>query len=252
MFVSIIMPAFNAESYIEESILSVIKQTWQNWELLIIDDCSQDHTIDIIKNYIAIDKRISLLSNTSNLGVAESRNKGVQEAHGEWIAFLDSDDLWAPDKLMHQINLIQCQNTFFVFTGSAFIDDAGHKNSYILHVPSRISYKELLKQNLISCSSVLLHRNLLLSHPMKPGSIHEDFVTWLTILRDTGITAYGINQPLLLYRIHANSKSSQKWKAAVMNWNVYRNIGLNFVSCCYYQMHYAFRNILKYSNILKK
>lgn len=252
MFVSIIMPAFNAGKYIEESIVSVMKQTWQNWELLIIDDCSKDHTADVVKKYIAVDKRISLLSSTSNQGVAASRNRGVQEAHGEWIAFLDSDDLWAPDKLTLQLNLINSQKALFVFTGSAFIDGAGYESTFILHVPNRISYRELLKQNLISCSSVLIYRELLLSHPMKTGNIHEDFVAWLTILRDMDIIAYGIDQPLLIYRFHTNSKSGKKWKAAIMNWNAYRKIGLNYCSCCYYQTNYVFRNLLKYINIFKK
>lgn len=252
MLISIIMPAYNAERYIEESIKSVLAQTWKTWELLIVDDCSTDKTQLIVNRCAAEDKRILLLSNPRNLGVAGTRNRGVQEAHGDWIAFLDSDDLWTPDKLTLQVDLIKKTNALFTFTGSSFIDENGMGLSYILLVPSEISYKELLKQNLISCSSVLISKPLLLSHPMSAGNIHEDFAAWLTILRDMDISAYGVNKPALIYRIHSSSKSAQKWKAAIMNWNVYRKIGLNFGACCYYQICYIFRNLKKYFNILHK
>ena len=246
------MPAYNAVEYIEDSIKSVINQTWSEWELIIINDCSSDNTKAVIEKYTHNDPRITLLTNPTNQGVAYSRNRGVQEANGNWIAFLDSDDLWIPDKLMLQMELINDKHACFSFTGSAFINENGQKCSYTLHVPMQISYKELLKQNLISCSSVLISKSLLLSHPMKPGNVHEDFVTWLSILRDMNIYAYGLDIPALIYRIHSSSKSAHKWRAARMNWNVYRQIGLNTGLCCYYQLCYAFRSIKKYSHIYKK
>lgn len=249
MLISIIMPAYNAEKYIDESIMSVINQTWKNWELLIIDDCSTDSTKKIINKYTSLDTRIRLLSNTNNQGVSYTRNKGIQESHGNWVAFLDSDDLWTPDKLSMQVDLINKTNALFTFTGSAFIDENGMALKYTLSVPDQIGYEELLKQNLISCSSVLISKPLLLSHPMIEGNIHEDFFTWLTILRDENINAYGVSSPALIYRIHSSSKSAKKWKAAIMNWKVYRKIGLSLVMCCYYQSHYIFRNVKKYSNI---
>lgn len=252
MLVSVIMPAYNAENYIGASIDSVINQTWQEWELLIVDDCSTDRTRSIINNYINKDSRIRLLENSQNMGVAKTRNKGVMASKGDWIAFLDSDDLWSTDKLELQIELINTQNALFTFTGSCFINECGQALSYVLVVPEKIHYRELLKQNLISCSSVLISKPLLLSHPMEGGNIHEDFATWLSILRDLKISAFGINRPLLIYRIHSNSKSAQKWKAAIMNWNVYRRIGLNLFACCYYETYYIIRNIKKYFNILKK
>ena len=251
MLISIIMPAYNAEKYIEESIYSVIKQTWSNWELLVIDDCSTDNTKAIVNKYTSKDNRILLLSNPCNQGVANSRNKGVLASHGDWIAFLDSDDLWTPDKLSLQVELITKKNALFIFTGSSFINEFGEALSYVLTVPGQIGYKELLKQNLISCSSVLISKKLLLPYPMTGGNIHEDFVTWLLILRVMNMKAFGINKPALIYRIHSNSKSGHKWKAAIMNWNVYRKIGLNPFACCYYQLCYIFRNVKKYFNIYK-
>lgn len=249
MLISIIMPAYNAEKYIEDSIKSVLNQTWSEWELIVINDCSTDNTKTIIDDYSVLDSRIFMLSNPTNQGVAYSRNRGVQASHGDWIAFLDSDDLWIPEKLTLQVELLLHQHASFTFTGSAFIDEYGNKRSFILQVPAQINYKELLKQNLISCSSVLISKSLLLSHPMKSGNVHEDFVTWLSILRDMNICAYGLNIPALVYRIHSNSKSAQKRKAAKMNWNVYRQIGLKIGPCCYYQLCYAFRSIKKYAHM---
>lgn len=248
--ISIIMPAYNSEAYISESIYSVLNQTWDNWELLVIDDASSDRTKDIIQAFQKSDSRIHYIANASNMGVAGSRTHGIHLSRGEWIAFLDSDDLWTPEKLSDQFAFAQQMNALFTFTGSAFIDREGHPLSHVLTVPLRISYKELLKQNIISCSSVLISKQLLLFHPMPDiANLHEDFACWLQILHDYNICAFGLNTPHLIYRITSNSKSGNKKKAALMTYRVYRHLGLPHHSAIYYWCHYFLRSINKYRKI---
>ena len=244
------MAAYNAEAFIEDAIKSVLDQTYDQFELIVVDDCSADHTKDIIQRYAKRDKRLRLICNATNQGVAKSRNKGVSVAEGTWIAFLDSDDLWKPEKLEKQIQLLKKKkDAALVFTGSAFIDGVGNASNFILNVPKDIDFHQLLKQNVISCSSVLVQKDLLARFQMPEGSmIHEDFATWLQILQD-GNRAYGINEPLLIYRMTASSKSGNKKKAFMMTYHVYQYIGLNRIAILYYLIQYSIRNIRKYRKI---
>lgn len=248
--VSVIMPAYNSEKYIKKAILSVCRQDYPDWELIVIDDCSTDSTADIIKELAESDSRIRYLKNSRNRGVAESRNRGVACASGEWVAFLDSDDCWRFDKLSCQINCASRSHARFIFSGSAFMDQADKKLRYSLQVPKRITFHQLLKQNVISCSSVLIKKELLEQYPMRRSEdMHEDFAVWLQILRDTGEPACGVNKPLLIYRITPGSKSNNKIKAAGMTYRVYRYIGLSPVKSAWYWMHYSIRSLKKYSSI---
>lgn len=248
--ISIIMPAYNAEKYITASIQSVQQQTWTNWELIIIDDCSSDQTPSIAATLKQQDCRIHYLRNPYNMGAAQSRNRGIQLAHGEWIAFLDSDDLWTPEKLEHQLAFALQMHSDFTFTGSSFINEESRPLSHCLEVPLHLSYQQLLKQNIISCSSVLLRKHLLQDHPMTTApNIHEDFATWLSILRDYNIPAHGLNQPYLIYRISTSSKSGNKKKAALMTYHVYRHLGLSHPKAIYFWLHYFIRSINKYRKI---
>lgn len=249
--VSVVMPAYNAAKYLKESVESVMAQTYRDWELLILDDGSSDETAQIAKELEVQDERIRYVRNPENLGVAATRNRGVSLAGGEWIAFLDSDDGWEPEKLERQLEAAKRQQSPFLFTGSAFMDTQGQRLSYLLPVPERIGFSELAKQNVISCSSVLIRKKLIEAYPMQGRRIHEDFVVWLRILRERKMEAVGVNQPLLIYRLSADSKSGNKWKAAGMNWLVYREIRLPFVLCCYYQICYAVRGLRKYAGIRK-
>lgn len=251
-FISIIMPAYNSEKYIAQSIESVLAQTWTQWELLIIDDGSFDRTAQIAGSYASSYPQIHFSQNKQNLGVARTRNAGIRQAAGPWIAFLDSDDCWAPEKLEKQIQLSRSSAADFLFTGSAFMDENSQPLSHQLSVPSRIGYRQLLKQNVISCSSVLIKKELLLPYPMKGDNLHEDFALWLQILRDRRICAAGINEPLLIYRISTSSKSGNKKKAALMTYRVYRFIGLNPAAAFYYWCWYAYLSVRKYKKIRKK
>ena len=155
--VSIIMAAYNAEKTIETAIQSVISQTYTHWELIVINDCSKDRTIDIVNQYAEKDSRIHLLNNEKNQGVSLTRKRGLEESNGAWIAVLDSDDLWVSDKLEKQLLLAQKENAKLIFTGSDFIDQNGNPIDWTLHVPDILSYRKLLKQNVVSNSSVLAH-----------------------------------------------------------------------------------------------
>lgn len=241
------MPAYNCEQFIGESINSVLNQTYQNWELIVVDDCSTDNTEKIVKEYK--DKRIKLFSNEKNMGVAYSRNKGIKLSKADYIAFLDSDDIWDTEKLKMQIETMNDEINF-TFTGSKFVNENGEKSNYILNVPLKIKKKELLKQNVISCSSVVVKKQLVLDNifPENVEEIHEDYVAWLNILNNEKF-AYGINLPLLIYRIRNNSKSANKIKSAIMNYNVYRYIGISKSEILKYMFFYICRSISKYSSI---
>lgn len=244
--VSVIMAAYNAEKTIARAIESVLVQTYGDFELLVIDDCSTDRTVEIVQ---AIpDARIRLIKNVQNSGVSYTRKHGLEVARGEWIAVLDSDDAWAPDKLEKQIKLCGERGADFVFTGSAFMNAEGEPVDWILYVPEEIGYQQLLKQNLISNSSVLVRRSLYAENYTIGDQMHEDFAMWLKILK-SGKKAYGIDEPLLIYRLSATSKSSNKAKAAVMNWNTYREVGLNVWMALYYECWYILKGILKYRHL---
>ena len=248
--VSIIMAAYNAEKTINAAIQSVIDQTYTNWELIIVDDYSSDNTSVIVAEKKASDTRIRYFRNNVNSGVSITRKKGLEEAKGDWIAVLDSDDMWTREKLEKQINLAFLREAELVFSGSAFMDNNGERIDWILHVPTTIKYKRLLKQNLVSNSSVLVKKELYSQFYVVGDEMHEDFAMWLLITK-TGRVAYGIDEPLLIYRIADNSKSSNKIKAAKMNWNTYRYVGLRRISSLYYMCWYTVNGLLKYRQIKK-
>lgn len=246
--VSIIMAAYNAEKTIETAIQSVLSQTYTNWELFVINDCSKDKTIHIVQQYAEKDSRIHLLNNEKNQGVSLTRKRGLEESNGAWIAVLDSDDLWVSDKLEKQFLLAKKENAKLIFTGSDFIDQAGNPIEWTLHVPNILKYRKLLKQNVVSNSSVLVKKELYQKFYAVNDDMHEDFAIWLGITK-AGHMAYGIDEPLLIYRIAKNSKSGNKWKAARMNWNTYRYVGLNPLSSFYYMCWYIVNGVLKYRHL---
>ncbi|MCI8888346.1 MAG: glycosyltransferase family 2 protein [Hungatella sp.] len=251
MLISVVMPAYNGEKTIGQAIDSVIGQTFKNWELIVVNDQSKDRTKDLILDYAKRDERIRYAENQENSGVSFSRNRGVAMAEGQWIAFLDSDDAWEKEKLEEQVKLIE-GGARFVFTGSAFMNEAGQRLKFCMNIPEKISFRELLKQNVISCSSVLIEKALLEKYPMAQGNIHEDYAVWLKILRDQRICAWGIDKPLLIYRVSSGSKSGNKGKAALMHWRVYRHIKLPIIPSVWYFSFYVVRNLKKYRNIWRE
>ena len=249
--ISVVMPAYNCAKTLAASVQSVLAQTFEDWELLIIDDCSPDDTLALMRQLKIQDPgRIRLFRNKTNRGVGLTRMRGVNAARGRWIAFLDSDDLWTPDKLWKQAALAAAEpDARLIFTGSSFIDADGSPLKYRLEVPARITRGDLLKQNLISCSSVMIDRELIKEHPMSHRmDMHEDFACWLRILEDIPY-ASGINEPLLIYRLQRDSKSGNKAKAAKMNWRTYRHAGLSIPEALYYMGWYTVRGLVKYRRL---
>lgn len=244
--ISIIMAAYQAENTIEQAIASVLAQTYGNFELLVINDCSRDGTREAVLRFH--DPRIRLIDNEKNLGVSCTRQRGLEEARGAWIAILDSDDMWEKEKLEKQVDLQLASRADLLFTGSAFMNAAGKRLDWQLHVPDRMTYRKLLKQNLISNSSALVRKALYERYYTLGDQMHEDFALWLKILKAGGV-ACGIDEPLLIYRLSAASKSGNKFKAAKMNWNTYRAIGLNVFSAAYYQCRYIINGLLKYRHL---
>lgn len=244
--VSIIMAAYNAERTVGNAVRSVLAQTYTNYELIVIDDCSSDTTADIVSGFG--DSRIRLIRHSRNMGVSLTRHEGATLATARLIAVLDSDDVWESDKLRLQIERMAETAADLVFTASTFMSCEGKPIPWTLHVPERISYRKLLKQNLISNSSVLVRRDLFIRYEVIDDNIHEDFACWLRMLND-GYTAVGIDLPLLHYRLSENSKSSNKWKAMAMNWRTYRAVKLGFFDAMHCMIWYIVNGLLKYHRL---
>lgn len=246
--ISIIMPAYNCERYIEEAIHSVIKQTYQSWELIVIDDGSKDRTVRIVEELSNKDDRIRFYKNEKNQGVSATRNKGISLAGGDWIAFLDSDDIWVNTKLKKQMDIAKQLAAEFLFTGSSYINENGEYYQGISEVPNKVSYKELRTHNVIPCSSVLIKKRFFKDIRMENDDMHEDYAVWLRVLR-TGVCAYGVNEPLLIYRISRNSKSGKKINTIKMTYKVFRFIGVNPVGSVYFMFRHVIGSVKKYRRI---
>ncbi len=248
--VSVILPVFNSEHFLESSVLSVLNQTFKDLELVIVNDASEDKTADICSALSEKDCRIRVITNLQNTGTLESRFKAIESAKGEWIAFIDADDLWHPEKLEKQVKIINQKNCDLVYTASAFIDINNNTYKWIMHVPTEVGYKKLLKRNVISNSSVLMRKQDFLKYsPVeeRDNDMHEDFACWLCMLR-AGLTVHGIDEPLITYRLSGKSSSGNKFKAAKLNMNTYKYIGLNVFERCFYEICYAINGMIKYSH----
>lgn len=246
--VSIIMPAYNCAKYIEESINSVLAQNYKKWELLVLDDGSKDDTLKIIEEFSQKDNRIKSLPNGKNMGVSATRNRGIELAKGDWIAFLDSDDMWEYTKLEKQLEVAEKKAAEFLFTGASYINEEGVPFKGIFEVPEMVNYKKLRNHNVISCSSVLVKKKYFDNIKMEKDEMHEDFAVWLRILR-LGIKAYGVNEPLLIYRISRNSKSGNKMKTVKMTYKVFRFVGINPIRSVYFMLRHVIASIGKYRRI---
>lgn len=246
--VSIIMPAYNAAATIACAIDSVLAQTYRQWELIVVNDASGDETAELASAYAARDSRIRVLDNARNMGVSRTRMNGMQAARGQWLALLDSDDAWQADKLEKQMRIAGEGRAQLVYTGSSYMDSLGTPRAWVFHVPEAITYRKLLKQNVIPNSSVLIRRDWYERSVRHAEDIHEDFVCWLLFLQAGGI-ACGIDEPLLVYRLSPSSKSGNKLRSARMAWRSYRLIGLPIPAAAYYMGWYAFTGIRKHRHL---
>lgn len=248
--ISVIMPAYNAGRFIEESICSVMAQTVTNWELLILDDGSSDDTLIIAKRLAQTDSRIKVLSNEYNMGVARTRNRGLDLCRGEYVALLDSDDIWYPKKLEMQLALMRETGADLSYCAYAIVNAVGDKILADYLVPSAVGFNDLLKQNVVGCSTVLLSAGIAKKYRFETDFYHEDYVLWLRLLQD-GCKLVGCTQVLVAWRYAENSRSFNKWNAAKNRWRIYRS-HLHFG--LFYSMRllaeYALLGLRKYSKKL--
>lgn len=242
MLVSIIVPCYNAEDYIVQCIQSVISQTYQNWELIIIDDASSDFSSSAVASLQKHEPRIQLTCLDKNQGVANARNIGIARAQGPIIAFLDADDYWHPQKLELQIRLLLDENLDICYSSYIKISKA---LSSVVQVPTSVNYKKLLKHNVIACSSAIMRKKALSDiRFLKIG--HEDYVFWLSLLK-RGAVAGGLNSPLMYYRADNVSLSSNKVIAAGYTWNIYRKVEkLPLLVSVYFFSNYVIRALVKF------
>ncbi|WP_283703968.1 glycosyltransferase family 2 protein [Clostridium perfringens] len=243
--ISIITASYNAERFIKNTIESVLKQTYQNWEMIIIDDCSSDNTESIVNRYVELDKRIKFYKLEKNSGAAIARNLGINKANGEFIAFLDSDDLWDENKLEKQIEFMKERKIGFSFTGYRLMKENGELLNKEIMVPEKVDYNSLLKNTIIGCLTVMIDKRIIGEFKMPELRAGQDTATWLSILR-RGNIAYGYNEILASYRLVNGSISSNKMKALKRTWNIYRNVeNLSLYKSIYCFLFYSKNAFLK-------
>lgn len=245
MAVSIIMPAYNSAEFIAESIQSVIAQTYKDWELIITDDHSSDDTVNIVKSYKAQDDRIKLIELNDNDGPAVARNKALELANHRYIAFLDSDDLWHPQKLELQLDFIRKNDYAFTFTSYQRFSRDGSTNYNVIRVPEKISYGELLKNTIIGTLTVIIDREKVGEFEMDNIRYRQDMALWCEILK-RGFYAYGLNKVLASYRVVSKYSIVKKIRGVKGVWKVYRRIEkIGTLKSMYYFIHYATNAFIK-------
>jgi len=243
--VSIIMPLYNSEKYLKEAIESVINQSYQNWELIIVDDKSTDSSLEIVKTYTKEEQRICLILLKSNSGPTQARNRAIEEAKGKYIAFLDSDDMWLPNKLQCQIEFMNTHDLMLTYAAYETMDEY---SNYINTRPclQKITYNDMLKSNHIGNLTGMYDVDFFGKVYLEEVG-HEDYVLWLHLLKKIEYTK-GITEVLARYRIVDSSVSSNKFKVLKWQWNIYRDIEkINFLKSSYYFILYVIHALKKRS-----
>ena len=244
--VSVITPVYNAERFIADTIESVQNQTYTEWELLLVNDCSSDQSVPIIEKYSANDPRIKLISLSSNSGAAVARNAGLAAAQGEFIAFIDSDDCWTETKLSDQLAFMQKLDSVFSYTNFALVNEAGDKVKERVQLPHRLTYSGLLKNTAIACSTVIINRAKVGDFTMPLVRKGQDTATWLKLMRERNIAADGLDKVLNHYRQVEGSISSDRIGALKRTWYTYRHLEkLPLYQAIYYFGHYVMQAVLR-------
>lgn len=240
--VSIIVPVYNAENFLEDTIKSIINQTYKNWELILINDCSNDRSKEIASKYVS--DKIKWVEMDINSGAALTRNKGIEMSSGKYICFIDADDLWEKDKLKKQIKFMQEKKCAFSFTGYEFADSNCIPNGKKVYVPSTITYKQALKNTTIWTSTVMFDMNKLKKEDIyMPNVKSEDTATWWKILKKIDC-AQGLNEILSYYRRTDGSLSSNKINAIKRIWYLYRKVEkINILHSIYYMCFWSFNAV---------
>ena len=240
--VSIIVPVYKAAPYIAETIEMVRRQTYQNWELILVDDHSPDDSAKIIQNMIQETEPIRLIRKAQNEGAARARNTGIEQAEGRYIAFLDADDVWFPQKLEKELIFMKDKQAGFVFTSYEFGDEQAQPTGKVVHAPEKLTYKQALSRTVIFTTTVLLDKNIIPQDLMRMPEVEsEDTATWWQILR-AGYVAHGLNETLAVYRRPPKSLSSNKFIAMRRIWNLYRRQEkLSVITSARYFVLWAYR-----------
>ncbi|MCR5267100.1 MAG: glycosyltransferase [Lachnospiraceae bacterium] len=250
--VSIVIPVYNASKFISDTMLSVKSQTYTDWELILVDDGSTDDSLQIMREMAdelnAGRERVFILELGGNQKAARARNAGVAKANGRYLAFLDADDLWDPEKLSKQVSLMRDLDCAFSFTGYEFADEDGIGVQKIVHVPQKINYKKAVKNTTIFTSTVMFDLTKLSKADIEmPNVPSEDTATWWKVLKKVPY-AYGLDEDLTLYRRGGTTLSSNKLEAVKRTWNLYRNVehfSLPKSGCCFccYLLHAIIRRM---------
>lgn len=238
--ISVIVPVYNAERFISETINTVLKQSYTNFELILVDDNSQDESEKIIRKFMLSDERIVYHKLDKNCGAAIARNTGIELAHGEFICFLDADDLWDENKLKIQYEFMKQNNYAFSYSSYEFANENGIPNGKKVIVPKKINYKMALRNTTIWTCTVMFNMNILNKDTIKmPNVKSEDTACWWKVLKTIDY-AYGIENVLSYYRRSAGTLSSNKLVAVKRIWNLYRNVEkCSLIKSIYYFSHYA-------------
>ena len=246
--VSIITPSFNSEKFISDTIKSVQNQTYSNWEMIIVDDFSQDTTVEMVQNFMDEDIRIHLVQLNKNSGAAKARNFGIEKISGKYMTFLDADDIWFSDFIENSIETIKKSGINFVFSSYK----RSNENLEFIYsdfiVPKKVTYTDILKTNSISCLTAFIDVEILGVKKMPDILKRQDMGLWLKYLKEIPF-AYGIQEPKAIYRIRENSLSRNKKNLLKYQWNFYYYVEkLGFFPSVYYMIHWMVRGFLKYRN----
>ncbi len=243
--VSIITPSYNSEKFIQTCVESVIAQTYINWEMIIVDDASQDNSKEKIIYLSHNESRIKTFFLDKNIGAAQARNIAIRQATGKYIAFLDSDDFWEPHKLEKQVSFMIKHNIGFSFTTYQSISEDGLNELNIIKAPTKLTYHSYLKNTIIGCLTVVIDREKIGDFEMPDIRSSHDMALWLQIMRG-GVAAYGLDENLAKYRVVSSSNTGDKIKAAKDVWKVYRELEkLSFLYSFWCFVNYVFYAIKK-------
>ena len=244
--VSIITPVYNAADTLRDTVASVLAQDYSDWELLMIDDCSTDESRAVMEELASSDSRLICLYNQKNSGVAQTRNHGIREAHGRFIAFLDSDDMWDEKKLSRQMSFMEECGAPLTYTSIRIMDENGTPTKKERHVPDMVDYKTLLKGDPMPMLTIVIDTQSIPKEKIyMPDMHHEDYAAFLNCLRD-GAVARGLDEVLASYRVSRSSVSGNKLRTATWQWTILRKQeGLSAIKSFYYLCTYAFLAVQK-------
>lgn len=245
--VSIITPCYNSEQFIAETYQSIYNQTYKNWEWIIVDDCSKDKSVELIKSFE--DDRIKLFVQDNNFGAAVARNKALDFAKGKYITFIDSDDLWLPDFLKITINYLQNNNENLVYTSYRRVDEELNFALDDFIAIDKVSRNRILYNCPIPMLTSVYNSSEIGIVKFPDVELREDHAMWIDLLERTK-HARAINESLAVYRMRSNSASRNKWNIAIKQYNVYRKyLKMNFIKSSYYTFFWALNGLKKYGKL---